>query len=274
MRFVSVISAPWFVLVQWRDLKCTVCTVQNASMHDADRHAVLADPTRRALLDALREGAEPLGVADLARAVGLHPNSVREQMRRLEVAGLVRVSRAAPSGRGRPGLRFVLAPGSEDPYRVLAGVIADQVAAQPDAAATWEAAGERWGRGAASAVAATAGSTSAATAGATSAVAAAVDATSAATADAAPDRIDVVVALLADAGFAPEPVAPGDDAINLRSCPFLPIEHRHLPVVCGIHLGFIRGALRELGSTRDATSIEPLIRPGLCVARLGSVPSA
>jgi predicted ArsR family transcriptional regulator len=110
------------------------------------------------------------------------------------------------------------------------------------------------------------------TADAASAVAA--DATSAVAADAAPDRIDVVVALLADAGFAPEPVAPGDDAINLRSCPFLPIEHRHLPVVCGIHLGFIRGALRELGSTRDATSIEPLVRPDLCVARLGRMPSA
>ena len=66
--------------------------------------------------------------------LGLHPNSVREQLRRLEVAGLVRVSRAAPSGRGRPGLRFDLVPEPEDPYRVLAGVLADQVAALPGCA--------------------------------------------------------------------------------------------------------------------------------------------
>jgi predicted ArsR family transcriptional regulator len=227
-------------------------------MHDADRHAVLVDPTRRALLDALRESGVPLGVADLARAVGLHPNSVREQLRRLEAAGLVRVSRAEPSGRGRPGLRFVLAPEPEDPYRVLAGVLADQVATLPDAQGAWEAAGERWGRGAASiALARSAGADP-----------------SFATPATPSDRIDAVATLLADAGFAPEPVAPGDDAINLRACPFLPIDHHHLAVVCGIHLGFIRGALRELGSTRDATSIEPLVRPDLCVARLGRMPNA
>ena len=97
--------------------------------------------------DASARPAAPLGVGDLARAVGLHPNSVREQLRRLEEAGLVRVSVAAPSGRGRPGLRFELVPEPEDPYRVLAGVLADQVAALPDAPAVWTAAGERWGRG-------------------------------------------------------------------------------------------------------------------------------
>jgi predicted ArsR family transcriptional regulator len=227
-------------------------------MPNAGHHVALADPTRRALLDALREAAVPLGVGDLARTVGLHPNSVREQMRRLEAARLVQVSHAAPSGRGRPGLRFVLAPEPEDPYRVLASVLADQVAALPDARRAWEAAGERWGRGAA-----------------TTAQAGAVGADPSPDVPTLPsDRIDAVVGLLADAGFDPEPVASGDDAINLRSCPFLPIERRHLDVVCGIHLGFIRGALRELGSTRDAISIEPLIRPDLCVARLGRMPNA
>lgn len=232
-------------------------------MPDTDRHAVLADPTRRALLDALRDAPEPQGVRELARVVGLHGNSVREQLHRLEVAGLVRVTRATPSGRGRPGLRYDLAPEPEDPYRVLAGVLADQVAAFPDAQGVWEAAGKRWGRGAASAM-----STGTATpAEATRAAGAGMPA-------ATSDRLDDVVILLADAGFNPDPVAPGDDTINLRACPFLPIERRHLPVVCGIHLGFIRGALRELGSTRDATSIEPLVRPDLCVARLGRMPSA
>jgi predicted ArsR family transcriptional regulator len=215
-------------------------------MHDAARHAVLADPTRRALLDALRDAPGPRGVRDLAGVVGLHRNSVREQLQQLERAGLVRVTRSEPSGRGRPCLRYALAPEPEEPYRVLAGVLADQLAILPDPSDAWAAAGERWGRGAASAV----------------------------VEQADLDPADALIGLLADAGFAPEPAAPGDDEVNLRACPFLPIEHRHLPVVCGIHLGFIRGALRELGSTRDATSIEPLVRPDLCVARLGRMPSA
>ena len=147
-------------------------------MHPADRHAVLADPTRRALLDALREADAPLGVRALADRLALHPNSVREQLRRLEEAGLVRASTAAPSGRGRPGLRFETVPEPEDPYRVLAGVLADEVAELPDAPALWAAAGQRWGRAAATA--------------ARDAVPAGVP----------PDPLATVAALLADAGFA------------------------------------------------------------------------
>jgi predicted ArsR family transcriptional regulator len=232
------------------DLKCTVYTVQNASMHPADRHAVLADPTRRALLDALRATAGPLAVRALADRLALHPNSVREQLRRLEEAGLVRASLAAPSGRGRPGLRFESVPEPEDPYRVLAGVLADEVAALPDAPARLAAAGQRWGRAAAGA------------------------ARDAAPAGVPPEPMALVAGLLEEAGFAPEPIAADDDEVRLRACPFLPIERRRLPAVCGVHLGFLRGALRELGSPRDAVSIEPFVRPGLCVARLQELPRA
>jgi len=219
-------------------------------MHPADRHAVLADPTRRALLDALREADGPQGVRALAARLALHPNSVREQLRRLEEAGLVRASIAAPSGRGRPGLRFETVPEPEDPYRVLAGVLADEVAELPDASSLWAAAGQRWGR------------------------AAAAVARDAVPAGVPPEPMTVVTGLLADAGFAPDPLAPDADEVRLRACPFLPIERRRLPAVCGIHLGFLRGALRELGSSRDAVSIEPFVGPDLCVARLGRMPSA
>ena len=147
----------------------------------------------------------------------------------------------------------------EDPYRVLAGVLADQVAALPDAQTSLG--GRRGTLGSRRRFDRPDRSRQAPT-------------PRPPRQPSAPDRIDAVVTLLADAGFDPEPVASGDDAINLRSCPFLPIERRHLAVVCGIHLGFIRGALRELGSTRDATSIEPLVRPDLCVARLGRMPDA
>ncbi len=219
-------------------------------MHPADRHAVLADPTRRALLDALREAAAPLGVRALAERLALHPNSVREQLRRLEESGLVRASVAAPSGRGRPGLRFGLAPEPEDPYRVLADVLADEVAELPDAPALWSAAGRRWGRAAAAA------------------------ARDAAPAGVPPEPMAAMAGLLTEAGFAPEPIAVGDDEVRLHACPFQPIERHRLPAVCGVHLGFLRGALHELGSPRDAVSIEPFVRPDLCVARLERMPRA
>jgi predicted ArsR family transcriptional regulator len=214
--------------------------------------AVLADPTRRALLAALRDADEPLGVADLAAGLGLHRNSVRDQLRRLARAGLVRITHAAPAGRGRPGLRYVAVPEPEDVYRVLAAALVDQIAASPGGAGTAEAAGERWGRAAAAS----------ATGPATASASGPSDAGEAA-------ALDTVVGLLADAGFAPEPVLPGADEIRLRECPFLPIDHDRLAVVCGVHLGFIRGALREVGSPLDAVAIEPFVRPDLCVARIG-----
>lgn len=216
---------------------------------NSTRHAILADPTRRALLAALNAAAAPLGVRDLAAELGLHTNSVREQLRRLEQAGLVRVSRAAPAGRGRPGLRYLRVPEPEDPYRALATALADQVAALPDPQRVAEAAGERWGRDLAAGRAPGSGSDPAA-------------------------ELGIVLDLLDDAGFDPDPVAPVDFEIRIRACPFLPFDRRHLTVVCGVHLGFIRGSLHELGSSRDAVSIEPFVGPDLCVARLSRLPRA
>jgi predicted ArsR family transcriptional regulator len=229
-------------------------------MEPIDRHAVLADPTRRALLQELSAAPAPRSIASLAASLGLHANSVREQLRRLEAAGLVRASLARPSGRGRPGLRFEAIPGAQDPYRVLAGVLADEVAALPGAPGVWTSAGERWGREAAAAL------------GAASAALGTPDAASTDHTDQV--TLAAVTGLLDDAGFAPEPLAPGDEEIRLHACPFLPIDRRRLPVVCGVHLGFVRGALRELGSSWDAVSIEPFVRPDLCVARIGRMSRA
>lgn len=216
---------------------------------DPDRHVVLADPTRRATLAALEAAPGPLGVRELADALGLHVNSVREQLRRLDRAGLVTVSRAAPVDRGRPGLRYTRVAEPEDPYRLLAFALADQVAAQPGSKRVAETAGERWGREAA--------------------------ATASRRGDAAPaDDLGIVLTLLDEAGFAPEPGSADPSEIRIRACPFLPFDRRHLPVVCSVHLGFIRGALRELGSARDAIAIEPFVRSDLCVARLSRSPRA
>jgi DNA-binding transcriptional ArsR family regulator len=54
---------------------------------------VLADPTRRRLLDALRTAERPVG--ELVRAVGLSQPAVSKQLRILREAGLVEVRKRA-----------------------------------------------------------------------------------------------------------------------------------------------------------------------------------
>src|SRR5450759_1704909 len=74
------------------------------------RHRLLAGLTRSRLLAVLRDSGGPMEIRELAAAVSLHPNSVREQLARLADAGLVATEAAPPSGRGRPRLRYMAQP--------------------------------------------------------------------------------------------------------------------------------------------------------------------
>ena len=209
------------------------------------RHRVLAGISRSRLLMVLGRSAHPMGVRELADAVGLHPNTVRQHLDQLVEGGLAVRDTAPPMGRGRPALRYAAGPGSDDQdpaaYRTLAGVLAEQVARLPDGVGAARTAGERWGR----ALIGPAGSTT--------------------DEDAALGRL---VGLLADAGFEPEgPDLPGGP-IRLRRCPFEPLARDHRGVVCGVHLGLMHGALRQMGAPLDAVALEPYVQPDLCLAHL------
>src|SRR5450759_2463587 len=114
------------------------------------RHRVLAGISRSRLFTVLGRSARPMRVRELADAVGLHPNTVRQHLDQLVEAGLVVRDAAPPIGRGRPPLRYAAEPGSDeqDPaaYRALAGVLAEQLARLPDGVGVAMATGERWGR--------------------------------------------------------------------------------------------------------------------------------
>src|SRR5450759_5091359 len=112
------------------------------------RHRLLAGLTRSRLLAVLRDSRGPMEIRELADAVGLHPNSVREQLARLADAGLVATEAAPPSGRGRPRLRYVARPEDDGqaPYRALAGVLAEELGRLAEPATRAAEAGERWGR--------------------------------------------------------------------------------------------------------------------------------
>jgi predicted ArsR family transcriptional regulator len=95
------------------------------------RRRVLAGLTRSGLLAALRQADGSIGVRELAETVGLHPNSVREQLGQLVDGGRVSRSIAPLVGRGRPSFRYVAEPEDGDPdpnaYRELARVLADAI---------------------------------------------------------------------------------------------------------------------------------------------------
>jgi predicted ArsR family transcriptional regulator len=151
---------------------------------------------------------------------------------------------AAPAaGRGRPRLRYVarLQADEQEPYRALARVLAEGLDRTADPATRALEAGEHWGR----ALIGPAGIVT--------------------DEDAAVARL---IGLLADAGFEPErPDLPGGP-IRLRRCPYEPLARDHRGVVCGVHLGLMRGALRQMGAPLDAAALEPYVQPDLCLAHL------
>jgi predicted ArsR family transcriptional regulator len=198
---------------------------------------------RAAVLDALRDAAGPATVGDLQRRSALHANTLREHLDALVARGLARRVRSTPSGRGRPAWLYEAvepepAAGSQE-YAGLAATLAahlHRTSADPQADAA--AAGEAWGRELARKAGRPAGP---------GAVAAR----------------RTVVAILDEIGFAPEADARATTA-RLTRCPLLDTAKAYPDVVCGVHLGIVRGALEELGADGSRTDLRPFSEPGAC----------
>lgn len=62
--------------------------------------------TRRAIVETLAGSPEGMTAAELARALGLHPNGVRKQLRSLVREGAVGAEREVSGRRGRPAVRY------------------------------------------------------------------------------------------------------------------------------------------------------------------------
>src|SRR3954453_2490728 len=85
-----------------------------------------ASEGRQRVLQTLQEAAGSLGVDELAAQVGLHANTVRFHLTRLEAAGLVQRDREPRQSPGRP--RFTYTASRRAPeqrsYRLLAQMMA------------------------------------------------------------------------------------------------------------------------------------------------------
>jgi predicted ArsR family transcriptional regulator len=209
-----------------------------------ERHRALSGLTRLRLLDSLRRSGGPMRVRQLAEELGLHENTVREQLDRLVSAGIVKRADIAPAGRGRPAREYEATAQAVDEheqgsFRELALVLADQIVRGPNASHAAIEAGRRWGHAVARNLPPVAEGTPA---------------------------MSRVIALLDGAGFDPEePAAPGAPLV-LRRCPFGGLAVESGGVVCELHLGMLRGVLEEIRAQLAATHVEPFAAPGVCYA--------
>jgi predicted ArsR family transcriptional regulator len=185
----------------------------------------------------------PAALPDLTEATGLHANTLREHLEALVNRGLVRRHRSAPSGRGRPAWLYEAAdPSIGDAGTEYAGLAAalaahlHRTSADPDHDAV--EAGRAWGRD----LARSAGRPS-----------------SASNADARRKVVDI----LDDVGFAPRADERATTA-HLTRCPLLETAKQYPDVVCGVHLGIVRGALEEYGAEDARTRLLPFAEPGAC----------
>jgi predicted ArsR family transcriptional regulator len=206
---------------------------------------VLTDERRSRLVSELRSASDGLDAHELARRVGLHPNTVRWHLGVLQDAGAVSSEPAPRASRGRPRivyrLRAEAAGGTRDEYRLLATILTGTLARSGDGATAAERSGRAWGR---------------------YLVKRPLPLVETGDEDATAE----VAALLDEQGFAPE-TAEGE--IRMRRCPFYDLAEAQPEIVCAVHKGLISGALEEIGSKLEVEGLDVLVEPDLCVVRLG-----
>lgn len=201
-----------------------------------------------AALDLLAAQPAPATAADLASQAGQHRNTMRGHLEELVTARLATRRRADARTRGRPAWLYAArTAGADQPvvareYAGLATALATQLAhtsRRPGEDAV--RAGETWG---------------------------------AQLAQASPGQVTSspmarrrVVRLLGGLGFAPTADVRAT-VVRLRRCPLLEAARQQPDVVCGVHLGIVRGALADWGAAGQHADLVPFAEPGACLLHL------
>jgi predicted ArsR family transcriptional regulator len=188
-------------------------------------------------------------VLRLSSETGLHENTVRSHLEALDRAGVVTRQLAPTRARGRPAWLYAASP-ERDPSEMsgfthaLVGALRHESTSPKRAAVT---AGRAWG--------------------------AVVGAERRPADPAAASRPTWLLEMLDGLGFAPE--ASDGPLIRLTRCPLLEVARADPDVVCSVHLGMIRGALRAAGLSDSGVRLTPFDEPGCCRLELdeGAPPS-
>jgi predicted ArsR family transcriptional regulator len=190
----------------------------------------LGDNTRHAIYLELARSARPLGTAEIADRLGLHPNTVRPHLERLREVGLLDVATEPRAGGvGRPQHRFSLRAG------------APSLGLEPPTLATLASLLVRLAQ------ASGASATEAIEVGREQGESDAVPYTRAASClEALVDELDVL-------GF--EPAVDGTEdgetaVIEFAHCPYRELAEAHPELVCSLHRGIVEGFVDAMG---DAT---------------------
>lgn len=205
-------------------------------------------PSRAAVLDAVGS-ADGTTLAAVAAATGLHTNTVREHLDALLGQGLVSRERSRTGGRGRPAWRYQLtqgpSPDAVGEYAGLAAALAEHLhRTSDDPRAEAVEAGAAWGRRLAH-----------------------QHPLEGRPAPATARR--GVLTVLAELGFAPETDRHARRAVLTR-CPLLDTATQYPDVVCGVHLGIVRGALEAYDGAAEHTELHPFSEPHGCLLRLAT----
>lgn len=224
-------------------------TMDIDSEHRSDEPTHGLGPTRARVLALLQDAGEPLTAGAVGARLSLHVNSARFHLDALSKDGLVVRRREERSAPGRPKVLYgaaSAAPGTPHrSYRLLAEILTTFLADKlPDPAASAEEAGQAWGR------------------------------------YFAPtqqpfrrpletEALDALVGALDRVGFDSHVVdEPPSLRLEVSHCPFLEVAEEHNEVVCSVHLGLMRGLLGQINAPVSVDTLEPLVEPSRCIARM------
>ena len=210
---------------------------------------------QHALLDEISRHPRPVTVADVATAMGLHPNSVRDSLAVLVDAGLVARTRLPAAGRGRPSWAYesvapTQAAALSREFADVCDAVAEHLAstdADPDGAA--HDIGVRWGRRMMDLLAAgpdeVAGD------------------------DLVGEHAGRIRLLMSSLGYQ----ARADEAparITLHQCPLRTEGTVPAPLVCQMHRGMLDEMLRTLSDGVVVGTLTPLAGPDYCMIEVAA----
>lgn len=212
----------------------------------AERHRLLGDARRLAIVEALQEG--PRQVPELAGLLGIHPSTVRGHLERLLKAGLLEEEPGTPRGRGRPSKRYRLRQpllAGDPEVRLFVGSIASLLrdAYGDEAGAKAEEEGARRGR----------------------------QLVAAYRHPSSEQAVREVVKTLHRLCFAPAPPTRRENTVvvDIQHCPYNVDPHDPGgSVVCAFHRGLVRGLAEAASGQEVGVQLVPFVTPDRCRVEL------
>ena len=213
----------------------------------AERHRLLGDARRLAIVEALGEG--PREIPELARLLGIHSTTVRAHLERLLEAGVLEEEAGVPAGRGRPSRRYRLRQPllARDPeVQLFVGSLVSLLREAFGDRATSAAQEEGLRRG--------------------------LQLGKSARHVSFEDAVREVVKTLTRLSFDPTPAPLEREntvAIDVRHCPFgVEPDDPDGAIVCAFHAGLVQGLAESMSGQPVDVQLLPFIAPGRCQVQL------